>query len=55
MSVNLGEDRPPMVGLETILGMVPQLVVDGVPLMKEEIEELLHQTEGLAFLKGKWI
>ena len=55
MSVNLGEDRPPMMGLDTILGMVPQLVVDGVPLTKGEIEELLHQTEGLAFLKGKWI
>lgn len=55
MSVNLGEDRPPMLGLETILGMTPQLVVDGVPLTREEIETLLKQTEGLAFLKGKWI
>ena len=55
MSVNLGEDKPSMLGLGTILGMVPQLVVDGVALTREEIEQLLHQTEGLAFLKGKWI
>ncbi len=55
MSVNLGEDKPPMLGLDTILGVVPQLVVDGVPLTREEIEKLLCQTEGLAFLKGKWI
>lgn len=55
MSVNLGEEKPSMLGLGTILGMVPQLVIDGVPLTKKEIEQLLGQTEGLAFLKGKWI
>ena len=55
LSVNLGEDKPSMMGLDTILEMVPQLVIDGVPLTTEEIEKLLYQTEGLAFLKGKWI
>ena len=55
MSVNLGEDRPPFLGMDTILRMTPQLVVDGVPLDRSEIETLLCQTEGLAFLKGKWI
>lgn len=55
MSVNLGEEKPPLLGLDTILGMTPQLVVDGMPLSRDEIETLLHQTEGLAFLKGKWI
>ncbi len=55
MSVKLGEEKPPMLGLSTILGMTPQLEVDGVPLSRAEIETLLRQTEGLAFLKGKWI
>ncbi len=55
MSVKLGEEKPPMLGLSTILGMTPQLEVDGVPLSHAEIETLLRQTEGLAFLKGKWI
>ena len=55
MSVSLGEEKPPLLGLDTILGMTPQLVVDGVPLSREEIETLLQQTDGLAFLKGKWI
>ncbi len=55
LSVNLGEEKPPLLGLDTILGMTPQLVVDGVPLSSDEIEALLQQTEGLAFLKGKWI
>ncbi len=55
MTVNIGEEKPPMVGLDAILNMVPQLSVDGVALSKDEIETLLRQTEGLAFLKGKWI
>ncbi len=55
MSVSLGEEKPPLLGLDTILGMTPQLVVDGVPLSRKEIETLLQQTDGLAFLKGKWI
>ena len=55
MSVNLGEEKPTLLGLDTILGMTPQLVVDGVPLSREEITTLLQQTDGLAFLKGKWI
>lgn len=55
MTINLGEEKPSMLGLDTILNMVPQLVIDGVPLSREEVEKLLDQTEGLAFLKGKWI
>ena len=55
MSVQLGEERPALLGMDAILQMVPQLTVDGVPLTKDEIEALLSQTEGLAFLKGKWI
>lgn len=55
MAVNIGEEKPAMAGLDTILNMVPQLSVDGIPLTREEIETLLRQTEGLAFLKGKWI
>ncbi|MCR4909598.1 MAG: DEAD/DEAH box helicase [Lachnospiraceae bacterium] len=55
MDVKIGQDKAPMFGLETMISMVPELVVDGVPLTKEEVEELLEATEGLAFLKGRWV
>ncbi len=55
MSINLGEEKPTFVGLDSIFRMSPKLTVDGVPLTQKEIRELLAQTEGLAFLKGKWI
>lgn len=55
MSVNLGEKRPSMLGFDTIVSLQPSLTVDGVRLTQQEIKQLLAQTEGLAFLKGKWI
>lgn len=55
MSVSLGEEKPSMLGFDTLLSMQPKLMVDGVALTKKDIEMLLAQTDGLAFLKGKWI
>ncbi|MBQ7565024.1 MAG: DEAD/DEAH box helicase [Lachnospiraceae bacterium] len=55
MNVNIGQDKAPMLGLDTMISMVPELSVDGVPLSEEEIERLLMETEGLAYLKGRWV
>lgn len=55
MTVNLGEEKPAFVGLDSILSMCPKLTVDGEALTQKEIKGLLAQTEGLAFLKGKWV
>lgn len=38
-----------------MISMQPKLMVDGVALTKKDVEMLLAQTDGLAFLKGKWI
>ena len=55
LSVKLGENRPSLLGLDSLLTMAPSLTVDGLPLTEDEVMKLLQQTEGLAFLKGKWI
>lgn len=55
MNISLGDDRPSFLGFDAVLSMTPHLEVDGTPLTREDIEHLLKQTEGLAFLKGKWI
>ena len=44
-----------MVGFDSLISLRPQLMVDGMPLTKKDIEKLLKETEGLALLKGKWI
>lgn len=55
MTVNMGEESPSFLGFDTIISLKPSLTVDGVPLTGEDIRYLLSQTEGLAFLKGKWV
>ena len=55
VNVRLGEERPSMLGFDALISLQPSLEVDGVRLTQDEIKRLLQQTEGLAFLKGKWI
>lgn len=55
LNVTLGGKKERMLGFDTLISMVPELTVNGEPLTRKEIELLLKQTEGLAFLKGKWI
>lgn len=55
VSVNLGEEKTSMLGFDTLISVQPRLMADGVPLTEEDVRMLLEQTEGLAFLKGKWI
>ena len=55
MSVKLGDTRPSMFSMDSLVSMCPQLMVDGVPLTQNDIRELLGQTDGLAYLKGKWV
>lgn len=55
LSVTFGEKKESMLGFDTLVSVQPRLMVDGVPLTREDVRRLLAQTEGLAFLKGKWI
>ncbi len=55
VQVKIGDDQPTNFSMDAILSAVPSLVVGGVPLTEEEIQMLLQQTEGLLFIKGRWI
>lgn len=55
ISVKLGEERPSYLGLQTLLTMQPSLMVDGTMLTREKIMHLLEESEGLVYLKGKWV
>lgn len=55
VNVNLGAEKPAMLGFDALLSTNPSLMVDGVILSEGEIRQLLQQTEGLALLKGKWV
>lgn len=55
VTVKMGEEKPSLLGLDALLHMAPSLTLGGVPLTEEEIRDLLTQTEGLSFIKGKWV
>lgn len=55
MTLRLGEEEPSMLGFDTLVSLQPHLTVDGEELSREEVKKLLAQTEGLAYLKGKWV
>lgn len=55
LAFKIGDDQPSLLGFESIQSMKPVLEIEGVPLAKSEIRDLLNQTEDLAMIKGKWI
>ena len=55
VTFQLGEKKPSMLGFDTLVSLQPQLTVDGTILSAADIQTLLAQTEGLAYLKGKWV
>jgi len=55
VSVSIGSKKPPKVGLAAILDASPTLMVDGVAISLEEAKRLIAASEGLAFIKNKWV
>lgn len=54
--VTIGQqDVPSRLGVDTLLDFQAGLALGDQAITPEEIRELLAQTEGLAFLKGKWV
>lgn len=54
-TVKLGEKKPSILGLDALITMTPTLTVGGEELTKSDIKTILAQSDGLAFIKGKWV
>ena len=54
-SIKLGEKKESLLGLNSIVDMQGFLTLDGMELSPGDIKILLQQTEGLAFIKGRWV
>ena len=55
LNLQFGAQKPSIVGMEAILSFQARLMLDGVPLSKAEIQKLLAESEGLAYIKNKWV
>lgn len=55
MSVSVGDSNPSRVGLNALIDFNARLFLGGEEISEEELKKLLSETEGLAFIKGKWV
>jgi superfamily II DNA or RNA helicase len=53
--VSVGEKAPAHVGLDAILDFKPRLLLGDLEISEEEARRLLDQSEGLAFIKNRWV
>ncbi len=55
INISIGEKAPSSVGMDALLDFSPQLMIGDAEISESEARRLLHETEGLAFLKNKWV
>ena len=55
MSVNIGNKEPSRLGFEALVDFNAQLSIGDETITVDELKKLLSETDGLAFIKGKWV
>jgi non-specific serine/threonine protein kinase len=55
LSISLGEKKPSLLGMDAILNFNARIFIGGLELTPSEAKKLLAESDGLAFLKNKWI
>jgi non-specific serine/threonine protein kinase len=52
---SLGDQRPSLVGMDAILNFNAKLFLGDMEISEREARQLLDESEGLAFIKNKWV
>ncbi len=55
VKATVGGKTPSQLGMDALLDFKVEVTLDGETLTKAEVRQLLAQSEGLAFVRGKWI
>ncbi|OIP49436.1 MAG: ATP-dependent helicase [Desulfobacterales bacterium CG2_30_60_27] len=55
VNISIGEKAPSMVGMAALLDFRPRLMIGDAEISEEEARRLLRESEGLAFIKNKWV
>ncbi len=55
VKATIGGKAPSHLGLDALLDFRMEVTLDGESLSAAEIKKLLSQSEGLAFIRGKWV
>ena len=55
INISVGDTKPSLVGMDEILNFDIRLVLGDIEISPEEAKRLLQESEGLAFIKNKWV
>ena len=55
VKLSIGENRPSLLGFDTLLNLTPALMVGDTPIGLEEARRLLAAGQGLALIKNRWV
>ncbi len=55
LNIQIGETRPAALGMDALLDFHAGLLVGDAAISEEEAQRLLDESEGLAFIKGRWV
>jgi superfamily II DNA or RNA helicase len=55
VKATVGGKQPSTLGMDALLDFKMEVTLDGESLTKAEIKQLLVHSEGLAFIRGKWV
>ncbi len=55
INISIGDNKPAMVGLKALMDCKVDIVIGDLSLSREEIKNILEHTEGLAFIKNRWV
>ncbi len=55
INISLGGSAPSVVGMDALLDFEPRLYLGEHEITIEEARKLLNETEGLAFIKNRWV
>ncbi len=55
VQVRIGQKQASQVGMNSLLDFTSELALDGESLTNEERQQILQATDGLSWLRGKWV
>ncbi len=55
LDISMGGTKPSFLGLDAVLDFKPQLLLGDTKISLKEAKKILDESEGLAFIKNKWV
>ncbi len=55
LHINVGDTQPSYLGMDALLSFDARLLLGDTPISEEEARRLIQSSEGLAFIKNRWV